>query len=139
LGIRACLAGHRVAFRTATEWDLRDRVTIEGARLSDRRNCSAPRSRRRIGKRKVESVTTRDIERLACQGHLFLPNGGHRMSATGTLAPSLQELEAMIETILRSRRRCDVEPVPRLVSLASASKGNVSSPTCSAVAGGPST
>jgi hypothetical protein len=47
---------------------LRERITIEAARLSYRQNCE---SMQRVhvspamGKRKVASVTTRDVERLA--------------------------------------------------------------------------
>src|SRR3954452_2926296 len=47
---------------------LRERITIEGARLSYRQNCE---SMQRVhvspamGKRKVASVTTRDVERIA--------------------------------------------------------------------------
>src|SRR4051794_25898872 len=47
---------------------LRERITIEGARLSYRQNCESMHRGHvspAIGKRKVASVTTRDIERFA--------------------------------------------------------------------------
>jgi integrase len=47
---------------------LRERITIEGARLSYRQNCESMQRVHvspAIGKRKVASVTTRDVERLA--------------------------------------------------------------------------
>ena len=47
---------------------MRERITIEGARRSYRQNCESMQRVHvspAIGKRKVASVTTRDVERLA--------------------------------------------------------------------------
>ena len=101
---------------------LRERIAIEGARMSYRQNCESMQRVHispALGKRKVAAVTTEDVERLAS-----------RMLARGSSPKTVRNVMTFLHSIAQRRQLRLVPPAwadlkPERVARELASRGSV--------------